>query len=248
MKHKFVILLTTLSVLLTVSGCKEKDNSNFTVTLKAFVGAQPLTFSSSYNDGVSKEFYFSGVKFYLSHVKLIREDNSEVEIKDAAFFDYRDNDWKAFKAEVPAGTYKGIKFGIGLDPAQNQIDPDTRPDTDPLGPQEDMYWEWLKHRFINIEGAADTLGTNFSGAIIGLAYHVGRDETYRTATLSNGNFIVQEGSDKEIFLNLDFNKVFFEGANAIDMFAMPGTQSENNDLYIANQFADKFSTAFTYTE
>lgn len=248
MKHKLLIAIVTFSVLVTIGGCKEKDKSNFTVTLKTFVSGQALTFNSIYNDGISKEFYFNGIKFYLSHVKLIREDNSEVEIKDAVFFDYRDNDWKAFKAEVPAGTYKGIKFGIGLDPVQNQIDPDSRPDTDPLGPQEDMYWEWLKHRFINIEGVADTLGTNFSGATVGLTYHVGRDVTYRNATLTNGTFVVQEGSDKEIFLNLNLNKVFFEGPNAIDMFAVPGTQSEDADLYIANQFADKFSTAFSYTE
>jgi hypothetical protein len=147
--------------------------------------ATPLSFSNTiYNDGAGKEFFFSKLKFYLSHIKLVRADNTEVEIKDAAFLDWSDNNWKSFSANVDAGTYKGIKFFVGLDPQQNAGNPDDYAADEPLGPKDDMFWEWLKHRFVVLEGTADTLGNNFGGGNIGLVYHTGRDTCYREVALS----------------------------------------------------------------
>jgi hypothetical protein len=249
MKNRILAGLMAIMIMAFFSGCRpDKDKSNFKLTLKSYVNGQPLNFSTIYNDGASKEFFFNGLKFYVSHVKLVREDGTETEVAAAGFFDYQDNNWKSLSGEIAAGTYKGIKFDVGLDAAQNLIDPDTKPASDPLGPKDDMYWEWLKHRFINIEGVADTLGTSFNVPTVGLAYHVGRNETLRSVSLTGSNFVIEEGKNKEVFLNLDLHKVFSEGPNAIDMFNMPGTQSENADLYIAEQFADQFATAFSYTE
>lgn len=242
----FVVLLTVLSVALP--GCKDpkEQEGNFTVNIIPYVGTQPLALSTTYADGAGLEFYVGKLKFYLSHVKLVKADNSEVEIAAAAFFNASDNNWTSFSAKVDAGTYKGIKFHVGLDATQNATDPSSYGEEEALGPKDDMYWEWQKHRFIIMEGRADTAGQSFSSSV-GLAYHIGTDATYREVILTGNDIVVNEG-DKAINLNVDLLKVFLNQPAPVNMITQAATQSEGGDLPIALQFADQFSKAFTYSE
>lgn len=245
MKYTILFCFATLTFF---SCCKKPKPGNFKVQLQTNVGTQPLSFSTSYADGMGKDFYFSKLKFYLSHIKLIKADNTEVEIEDAAFFNFEDSNWKSFSAEVDAGTYKGLKFSVGLDPAQNATNPDNYGNNEALGRKDDMFWDWLKHRFIVLEGTADTTGNSFSGGNIGLVYHVGRDTCYREVSLSGTSFTIEANSNKQLNLNLDLLKVFYGTSDTINMFLQPGTQSEDFDLPTAVKFADQFSKAFSYSE
>lgn len=248
MKNLFIVF-TALVMLASCKSCKEKDQGNFTVELKPTIGTQPLSFSNTiYNDGGNKEFFFSKFKFYISHFKLVRADNTEVEIEDAAFFDWADNNWKSFSANVDGGTYKGVKFNLGLDPQQNAGSPENYPADEALGPKDDMFWEWLKHRFVVLEGTADTLGNNFGGGVVGLVYHTGRDTCYREVVLSGTEFTVNSGAKKSIQLQVDLLKIFNSLPSPVNMFTQPGTQSEDADLNIALQFSDQMSKSFSYAE
>ncbi len=240
-----LLLFCIVSVSL-FSCCKKNKPGNFKILLQANVGSQPLSFSTTYNDGLGKDFYISKLKFYLSHIRLIKPDNSEVEITDVAFFNADDNNWKSVAAEVQAGTYKGLKFSIGLDPTQNATNPDNYSNNDALGPKEDMFWEWQKHRFIVLEGVADTSGNNFTGGNHGLGYHVGTDTTYRTTSISGADIVVEEGVERQLILHLDLMKVFYSSTDTINMFTESATQSETGDLPTAIKFAEQFSKAFAY--
>lgn len=238
-----------LALLFVLPACKDpkKEEGNLKVQLLPYVGSQPLSFSNTiYTDG-NREFFFSKLKFYISHVKLVKADNSEVEVEDVAFFNYSDNAWKAFTVKADPGTYKGLKFSVGLDPAQNQTNPLSLSLSDPLGPQDDMHWDWLKYRFILVEGTADTLGNNFNGGVVGLVYHVGRDTCYRSVSLTGTEFTVNAEGEKVLNLKVDLLNVF-QGANGINMFEEKGTQSENSDLPVAIKFADRFAESFSYSE
>jgi hypothetical protein len=246
MKHAFILFLPAF---ICLAGCKDKHEANFTIHLQTYVGSQPLSFSNTtYTDGAGKDFFFSKLKFYASHFRLVKSDNTEVEIKDAAYFDWSDNTWKSVSAQVEAGTYKGLKFWVGLDPQQNATNPDNYPANTPLGPKPDMFWTWLKHRFIVLEGTADTTGNNFGGGVVGLVYHTGRDTCYREVSLTGSDIVVNAGSTKSINLNLDLLKVFTNPPTPIDMFSQPGTQSEDADLNVAIQFSNQFANSFSYTE
>jgi hypothetical protein len=246
---KLVVLAGVFAFLfLAATGCKpEKKKGNLKVSLQGYFGTELLNFASIYDAGDGKQYYFSKFKFYLSHIKLVRDDNTEVEIKDAAFFDYGSTDWKSFTVNAPIGNYKAIKLSIGLDPTQNATEPDNFPSTSALGPKEDMYWSWLGHRFVNLEGRGDTIPGNFVTGV-GLVYHVGQDTCYRTTTLNNGNFTINANEDKAMTLNVDLKKVFSGSNNPINFYTQPGTQSEAGDLFVAIHFADKFSECFSYSE
>ncbi|MCW5908983.1 MAG: hypothetical protein KIS94_14050 [Chitinophagales bacterium] len=237
-----LFLLVTFS-----AACKKEKPGNFTVNLQAYVGSQPLSFSNTiYNDG-NTEFYFSKLKFFASHFTLVRADNVEVKIKDAMFFDWSDNSWKSFSADVDAGTYKGLKFYVGLDPQQNATNPDDYKSTEPLGPKTGMFWDWMKHIFVLLEGRADTLGQNFINSKA-LRYHTGTDTCYRAVVLTGNNIVINQGEKKSINLNVDLLKAFKEPPAPIDMFTQSETQSEGSELPLAIQFSDQFAKAFSYSE
>ncbi|MCS6934414.1 MAG: hypothetical protein NZM35_04590 [Chitinophagales bacterium] len=242
------VILLLISLLLTgCKSCKDKTDGNVIIHVHATFGNQPLSFVNTfYNDGAGKEYFFSKLKFYLSHVQLIRTDNTPVPLTDAAYIDWSDEAWKKFIGKADAGTYKGLRFFVGLDKQQNSLKPDDYDADHPLGPKDEMFWEWLGYRFINFEGRADTAGQNFTGGSVGLVYHVGRDTCYREVTLSGAEFTVQNSGKKAIRLNLDLMKIF-TGTDAINAFQYPGTQSEDYDLHIAIRFADRFAQSFDYT-
>lgn len=237
-------------LLLGVQSCKNKvEKGNLDVQLKGYVGERELSFVNTiYNDSMGKEFFFSTLQFYLSHFRLIKTDNSSIELADVAFLDYDDKNWKSFSVAAPEGDYKGIAFYVGLDAAQNDTKPEDFPSSHPLGPQKNMYWSWLKHRFVNLEGRADTSGQNFTDGSIGLTYHVGRDTCYREVMLTGPSFSIMDGVNKKIQLNVDILKVFYGTTDTIDMFLEPGTQSEDFEIDLAIKFAEQFSKAFSYSE
>lgn len=249
MKNSPLLFIWLLALAFVLPACKDpkKEEGNLKIQLQPYVGSQPLSFSNTiYTDG-DREFFFSKLKFYISHVKLVKADNSEVEVEDVAFFNYSEYAWKSFTVKADPGTYKGIKFSVGLDPAQNSTNPLDLSSSDPLGPQDDMHWDWLKYRFIVMEGTADTLGNSFAGGVHGLVYHVGRDTCYRGVSLSGTEFTVNAEGEKLLNLKVDLLNVF-QGADGIDMFVEKGTQSEDSDLDIAIKFINKFSESFSYAE
>lgn len=229
------------------AGCKKEKPGNFTVNLQAYVGSQPLNFSNTvYTDG-NTEFYFSKLKFFTSHFTLVRADNTEVAFKDAMFFDWSDNNWKSFSANVDAGTYKGIKFYVGLDPQQNSTNPDDYKSNEPLGPKTDMFWDWMKHIFVLLEGRADTIGQNFVNSKA-LRYHTGTDTCYRVVVITGNDIVINQGTNKNLNLNVDLLKVFKEPPTPVNMLTQSETQSEGNELPLAIQFSDQFAKAFTYSQ
>lgn len=248
MKTRPLFVVWLLALLFVLQACKEpkKEEGNLTVEVRPFVGSQPLSFSTIYTDG-NREFYFSNLKFYLSHIKLIRADGNETEIKDVAYFDHSSTNWKSFKSNVDAGTYKGFTFSVGLDPVQNSTNPLTIDESEPLGPKSDMYWSWLKYRFFVLDGIADTLGNNFAGGNTQLTYHVGRDTCYRTVSLSGDNFTINENEQGTIYIDIDLLKIF-QGSGSIDMFTEHDIQSTDGDLPLAIKFADKAVQSFSYSE
>lgn len=249
MKNSLLILIAT-GVLFSQSSCEKKaKEETLTVDLKGYVGDRELSFVNSfYADSMGKDFYFSALKFFIAHLQLVKTDNSLVEVSEVEFLDYADPLWKSFSVQAPAGDYKGIIFHVGLDPTQNATDPLSYSASHPLGAKAGMYWTWLKHVFVYLEGRADTSGQNFTGGSTGLVYHVGRDTCYREVVLNGPAFSIPEGASKKIDLNLDVLKVFYGETDTLNMYLQPGTQSEDSDLEVAIKFANQFSKTFSYSE
>ena len=227
-------------MLLLFAACKRDDNSATTLklTITPKWGTNDLQLQNAYavNGGYMK---FESFGMYLSHIKLVRTDNTEVEVDSALLLIYSAGS-QTYNLKAVAGSYKAVKFGIGLDSVQNKISPSTVPDNDPVYANNLLYWDQnRKHLFVQMEGAAGTSANSLNSVFF---YHIGFDSMYRSATVSK-NFTISEGQPMTLDLRADVSQVF-TGANGVNVITDPATHTSDYPA-VAHKVADTFTQIFS---
>ena len=239
---RFLLLLLAFGLLL--SSCKKEEQGNFTMQVKAKYGDAAFAIHGANIDPQGRRVQIDNLKFYLSHVKLIKTDNTEVDLKSVALCDFSNAGSLTFNVDKLEGDFKAIKFSCGLDSLQNESDPLNFPAGDPLSGENNMYWSWLKYQFQVVEGRCDTTTTGTGSYNWFLRYHIGGNSYYRTTTI-NKNFSICCNNKATINLVLDVKKIFY-GAQTLDIITEPETQSGATDNpAVAPKFVDNFSQAFS---
>lgn len=229
-------ILVALAFVLFLASCK-KDPATLQIRFTPTWGSDALKLHTTYSSP-SGYLSFSSFDMYLSHIKLIKTDNSEVEVDSAVLILYNDNTI-TINLNPSKGDYKGIKFGIGLDSIQNNISPDNVPDNDPVYKDNTLYWDTnRKHLFIQMEGASGTNST--LGSIF--FYHIGFDSLYRSASVVK-SFSVADGKSTTLNLNADIQQVF-TGSNAVNIISEPSTHTDDYPV-VAHKVADNFTQIFS---
>lgn len=245
--RKFAVLCL-VAVLLILSSCGHHNSSPAALTLKInpMFGASTLRLGNTYQTPWPQNDYynFSKLKFFLSHIRLVRADASTVEVSPLAYISLDDTTTLTIKLADSIGSYTGVKFSVGLDTAQDNYDPANPTVSDPnygLN-QADMYWSsFQKYTFIKMDVGVDS--TSNITQQDGLAYHVGT-APYYTAVTVNKNFSVSSGSQLAITLNADFQKIF-TGTNAINPLVDHGTMTSGNNDTLAFKFMTNLSNSFS---
>ena len=241
-KQPYVCFLVAFVFLL--SSCKPKKEGNFTLQLKAKYGNQSFAINTPNIDPQGRRIQIDNLKFYLSHIKLVKNDNSEIELKDVVLCDLADPNSLLINVDNVTGDFKEIKFWCGVDSIQNLTDPNTVASGKPLSGDNNMYWSWLKYQFEVLESRADTTTTGTGAFNWFPLYHVGGNSLYRSALLTK-NFSVCCDNKYTLNLTLDVKKIFY-GTQTIDIITERTTQSSASDNpVVAPKFADNFSQAFS---
>ncbi|GEM44586.1 MbnP family protein [Deinococcus cellulosilyticus] len=179
------------------------------------VGKEPLEFTKTYQNAAGNEYTFDQVKFYLSEVALVKADGSELPLDGLRLLDFNRStgtqNIEIFRAEVPADTYKGLRFSIGVPRALNHTDP-TLQDA-PLGVDSGMAWAWNPgYVFFKLEGKFLK-----GGAQQPFSLHLGTDPyklQYNLADVQMQKIqlnVPEAGS--VVKLKLDVSQVFKAGLN-----------------------------------
>ncbi len=125
--------------------------------------------------------------YYLSEIKLIRYDGVEVTVKDFHYASLKDAATNDISCSAPLqGSYKGIRFNIGIDSAHNV--PDGLPNTTD---NNNMIWPIPMgggYHFMKFEGYfSDSTGT------FGYAMHLGKNENLVKVQLDT-NFTIGDNA------------------------------------------------------
>ncbi len=241
---KFINICVVV-MLLMVSSCAKKDT---TVNLKFDATYRNATLAFSPNtvtDDSANVVKYEELNFLLSNIELVREDNSVAKLADVSYVDFvnTENSGASLFSDVPVGTYKALRFSIGLDSAQNEQDPSEIGDSDPR--QKAQYWGWMKYVFMRIEGKAQLANTS-GGFNQLLVFHTGTDVLYRTITL-NGPIVINEG-DNTLQVNFELNKIFF-GAKPLDIKlndeSFTHSESTSASYHTAVNISDNLQQAFS---
>jgi len=179
-------------------------------------------------------YYINYVQFYVGYPRLVKSDGTEVPLSNLFLVEFNDNPLatpnlvynNVFSFTIPAGSYTGIKFDIGVpDPILDTIRHYHYGFTDPLAQWWGMLWPTSDSIFRNIaiEMLADT-SVQQNQAINRLYdFHILEESpnSHAVALYSDllfpDAFTVSNGDSHTAIFNLDFNKVIFNSTSPINL-------------------------------
>jgi len=222
---------------LLVSSCKEDSNTtappptptdetvSFKLRIEGFFDTTRFALNQSYVNDAGDTVRFTTAKFYLSDVSVIDTlgraiparvvdtarsvtiDNHTVTLLDYAT---AQNGALELTLRVKPGTYRGMKFNVGVPFDLNHRDASILPR--PLNVDQGMYWNWnTGYIFHKIEGNFDS-----SGVSRNFIYHIGGDNrnlTVQLATLTDSvtRFDVNANGSSVFRVRMDYRGIFATG-------------------------------------
>ncbi len=244
---------------LVVLSCNNKDNdgnettSEVQLNFRGYYDQSDLMMYEAeypYEEGMDVRFQL--FHFYVSDVALLRDaaDGGDLEIVPIDLVTFRDiqspeeaeRGYTLIVPEVPTGTYRGIRLGVGVPADLNKTQPGDYPTDHPLS---ENYWSWaLGYVFFKVEGNADTNGDGqFSDK---LTFHIGGDDFYRNLTFSQP-IEVRAGEPLRLDFEVDLHRVLSAGNGQFVDFRKV-TQDHTNDLQLAAFMADNLAAAISIKE
>lgn len=256
-----LILAAGIVVSSFVAGCKkDKDpeptpNTNTSNTQElalvftTVAGSDPVNFATVHTSNSNQKYTLSTFRYYMSDIRLIKSDGSEYPLT-GKYLLVQPSVSHVHLGAVPTGSYKGIKFAVGIDSLTNHKDPSLYGAGNPLAEQNpSMHWSWNSgYIFLQIEGSCDTTVANTDVLTSGeytkpMFFHLGMDMLLRNVDLSNSAFTVGSSEEKHIYLKADINELL----DGIDL----KTENQSHTMgtmMMATKVANNIPNMFTLSE
>lgn len=245
--HFNIALLALLFSTFAFQACKDNpvdpapEKTAFALQLNVNWGSSPIVLSQPYTSSTGRKFQIDAFKIYLDDLSLKKPDGSYQLVNDIALVDLYKPESQKIMAEVPAGAYTGLRFGIGIDSVQNHTDPASYAIAHPMSSTTGMYWSWFtQYIFCKIEGSADTTGGFANRTFL---YHTGTDDLFRLIDLPIAAITIAAGDTLTKNLTLDLEQVFFNPSNAIDVETENFTHT-TDDVPLALKVTQNLVAAF----
>jgi hypothetical protein len=240
MKKILIFSLMTLAF----TACKKKvdepktDNPtietfNLTVKILPTYNTQALNWSDQYITTAGDSIQFDKIKFLFSNFILEKTDGSLITLENQyAYLNLKEGRDSVVLKDVPKGSYKSIRYYMGLDSAINHSDPANWPLDHSLSPSlSDMHWGWAGGYIFNvIEGYYQN-----SGVKSGFTFHIALERNARVYAFAE-NFDVN--ADTRMVFNCRAERYF---SNTIDFslkndgaFSHSGNVDPIMDKFIKN--------------
>jgi hypothetical protein len=143
---------------------------------------------------------------------------------------------------IPAGTYKGVKFLIGVDSAKTV----QGAQTGDLDPSNGMVWDWnTGYIFVKLEGKSPVAGTIDSVYQYHISGYKTSNNTYALhwAEISFGSqpLVITTSSIPQLYIKTDILE-FFQNPYNLSIVDNPVVTASNaTAVSISNNYADMFS-------
>lgn len=208
-----------------------KEGQTFKLRFQGRFGTDTLRTGRKYLTAGGDSVRFEMARFYVSQIALVDSTGKSHPLIGTHLVDVLDSGAQArgyasLTLKALPGTYRGIRFTIGVPFDQNHADPTTQPA--PLGTESGMFWSWNSGYIFNrTEGKVDSAGVEKA-----LAYHIGEDiraldvnlfsltGTVTTLTITGGHHKVAATAkashevESHYAVNVDYEKMFLTGLNS----------------------------------
>lgn len=186
-----------------------KDHGMVNITITNRAGGKIITQGGTeYTNLAGNTYDVSLLKYLISNFTLIKSDNSEHNFGNYKLINCLDSStWSFTLDSVTNGTYKSIRFYLGVDSAHNH----TLTNEGDLNASNGMVWTWSTgYIFFKHEGVFH----NDTGSTQNILYHFGTDAALTAVDIPVSLFIVN-GDSHTLYLNFDLNSLY-AAPNKID--------------------------------
>lgn len=237
MNHvKFIILLS--AILVFVSCKKDAAPPSVTIAWKAQNKGVDIIKGGNLKDVENRNFNFSALRFYVNNISLIGVDDVVTQSKSIFLYDLGENEFDIYY-NFPAGKYKAIRFGLGLDSITNESNPNSFAEDHPLSIEQGMYWDMLKYRFLVMEGNFDNSEAGTSTPTQPFALHIGTNPMYRTVEIFK-SIEITDGNN-ELDIPFEVNQILYSSGDTIKLREHYSNDSNTPEQLV---FGNKLMTNF----
>jgi hypothetical protein len=205
-----------------------------------------LVFGQKFTNANNDTITITKFKYFISNIVLTKEDNSTYTVpENYHVIDHGAGGKQSFTVtNVPGGSYKAVRFMIGVDSARNKSGAQTG-GLDPAGEAADMYWSWnTGYIMFKIEGTSPQSGNVNKG----LEYHIGGfggvNKTQRNINLGFGSPLATVAQDKtpKLYFNSKITE-FFKTPTTINVANYYSVVSTGSN---AKMFADNYADMIVF--
>jgi hypothetical protein len=213
----FWLLLTAL-IIGGFSRCMHDPNEGFSTNGNLILHLHTVVdtntvfqYDSVYKVTGNRKIALTFAQLYVSDIQLVKSDGSVYDMTGTVAL-------KTLSQEIyqlgtlPNGSYKAIRFSVGLDPAENLKSPSSLQDS--LFNKPAMWFGNTAQPqgfvFLNLRGKIDTT-TNSTGTLANMqnfSYKIGKNANYKQVVMDNVSFTVTAGQSQYVHLLIDYNKLF----------------------------------------
>lgn len=252
MKFNFT-LVAAIAALSLLNSCSKDENppaeekGNVTMKFENYAGSEPLVLKNNsvvtYTNANGDQFNVSLYKYYVSNIKLIKSDGTTfAEPESYHLMNAADPASLSFSmANIPAGTYTGVKVLLGVDSLRNV----SGAQTGALDPIHGMFWTWASgYIMAKVEGTSPQ-STAANGS---LSFHLGGFagpfSVVNEVTLTfPQNLVVASGTNSTVTFKSDVLK-WFEAPNLIKFAELSQVGSTSFD---ARRLAQNYQHSLSVT-
>ncbi|MDN4165418.1 hypothetical protein QWY31_07890 [Cytophagales bacterium LB-30] len=189
--------LVALSMAFFFLSCTNTDNlepepnevGSLSIEFEHLVGGSPFDLDNEYQRANGETFSVSTLNYYVSNIILSKEDGSTFVVpQEKSYFLIRNHTPETCLItldSIPADTYTGIAFTIGVDSLRSVSDISKRTGVLDPAQNEGMYWTWNSgYIFFMMEGISSEAPEDPTGTRA-FRFHIGGFGGYESATLNN---------------------------------------------------------------
>lgn len=221
---KYLLSLMAFFAIFSFTACMDDDDSvtngnvSTTINFRAEYDDTDLSIQSiTYDYPTGAKLKATLFQYYISDLELLPADGgAAVRLADIDLIRYQaetDGSVASRTYDVPAGDYVGLRFGLGVKPELNAMDPNEFSADFVLN--EVQFWNAnARYVFAKIEANADL--ENDGTFDTGLTYHLGSDALYTTITF-DGDFAISSTANPELDIVADVLKALASDTESFDI-------------------------------
>jgi hypothetical protein len=220
LKRTFLMASAVIAVYAFVvagcTSCKKPDPtpptqySTLMMHIHTDIDTNEVKVNTPYKNADGRLISLSHARLYISNVRAIKSDGTEVSIPDTVILKTIDNEEYTI-GSIPSGNYKSVKFDVGVDSKRNHMDPAVYHSTSPLSAQNPPMWFGTTangYIFVNVDGSVDTSTAKNGKNLTPFHFQIGSDNLLKTVTMPDLAFTALPNTPAIIHLVIDYGKLF----------------------------------------